>query len=154
MPDYVNVALNELLSAPDDRDRQSVAAFARQARRFLANKEWCSGIESGHCACGWNGILAVFWFRIEPSNSTVDSSVWVVAGDVPPAYICSENQSAAEVLDSYATEMERWASAVSAAQSVAGLIPVNVAPTVEHAKMLQSRVSFIRQHLIPELRNE
>jgi len=41
-----------------------------------------------------------------------------------------------------------WVAAVRVGRSLDDVIPVDVAPTLEHADMLQSRLSFIRDRIL------
>jgi len=75
--------------------------------------------------------------------------VWVVVGDLPPAYLAHEpGDSWQDALRGYAEEMGEWVSAVGAGASVDDLIPVNVPATREYADMLASRLEFIRTRLV------
>lgn len=127
---------------------RSLAAFAREAETFLSEKRWCKRIRRGYYDRGWDGILAVFYFEIEPNGEGVDESVWVITGDLPAAYICNDNQSGIEALQAYVEEMQKWVDAVRRGESVEDLIPVNVPATKEYADMLESRLGFIRQELL------
>jgi hypothetical protein len=128
--------------------RGSLAAFAREAETFLAAKPWCKRVRRGYYDCGWDGILGVFFFEIEPNGQGVDDSVWVIAGDVPTAYVCNDNTTGMEALESYVKEMQRWVDAARRNESVEDLIPVNTPPTAEYADMLGSRLDFIRRELL------
>lgn len=76
--------------------------------------------------------------------------MWVVVGDLPSAYLpCDDLPSWEEALDGYVWEMQRRVDAVRAGESVAELIPTGVAPTIEHAASLGSRLEFIRQRMLP-----
>lgn len=137
-------------SAPDDP--HSVGAFAREAEDFLRRQRWCQGIARGYLDRAWDGILGVFFFEIVPAQPGVDRTMWVITGDVPPAYICNANATGAEALRAYLAEMQLWVDAVQRGTSVERLIPVNAPPTAEYADMLASRLDFIRRRLLPEYR--
>jgi hypothetical protein len=86
--------------------------------------------------------------RIVPAEEAVDEWLWVVVGDLPPAYIVTDNaRDTPSALDAYTGEMERWIEAVRKGQSVADLIPVLTAdgsevidPTIEYAADLGTRL--------------
>ena len=126
-----------------------VRALAEQARNFLASHEWCADIRSQHLALAISGVIGVFHFRIRPALPDVDEDLWVVVGDLPPAYIVTPKAEGwQEALRGYVREMSRWVRAVHARRSVKDLIPVNAPASREHARQLGSRLSFIRKHLI------
>lgn len=75
--------------------------------------------------------------------------VWVVVGDLPPAYLAHEpGDSWQDALRGYVEEVALWVAAVRESSSLDEVIPVNVAPTAEHADMLASRLEFIRVNLV------
>lgn len=45
--------------------------------------------------------------------------------------------------------MQKWVAAVRSGQMVEQLIPVNAPPTRQYADMLDSRLAFIRDELLP-----
>jgi hypothetical protein len=77
--------------------------------------------------------------------------VWVIVGDVPPAYITVEDApNPATALDAYIGAMQEWVDAARAGGSVADLIPVNVPPTVENAERLGRRLQFIDEEILSQ----
>lgn len=123
--------------------------LAREAHDFLSSHRWCAGIESQHLAWGIAGVVAVFFFRISPAAAGVDRELWVVVGDIPPAYIVTpKHEGWQSALRGYVNEMRRWVRAARACRSVEKLIPVNVHPTPEYANMLGSRLAFIAREFL------
>lgn len=58
--------------------------------------------------------------------------IWVIVGDLPPAYITTENNAnPACALDGYITEMKEWVEAVRMGKPTSERIPVNAPPTFE-----------------------
>ncbi len=99
------------------------------------------------------GILGVFLVHLRPAQPQVDEWLWVVVGDLPPAYlVADDNPTVAQAVTGYADEMQRWADAASAGAPVDNLIPVNVPPTKEFADMLSSRLSILRGTVLDEIR--
>lgn len=137
----------EQIPLGDPNDKDSLRCFAERASSFLIEKNWCKAVRRGWLGIGWDGVLGVFLFDIEPAKPNVDQSVWVIVGDVPSAYICNDNETPKEALEGYVDEMWRWIEAVRAKKPVDGLIPVNAPATAEYADMLASRLEFIRQEL-------
>lgn len=82
----------------------------------------------------------------------MDSWVWVIVGDVPPAYItCEDAKNPYEALDAYMGAMEEWVRAAQTGESVADLIPVNVPATPANAAMLDRRPKLIDEQILPSL---
>jgi hypothetical protein len=75
--------------------------------------------------------------------------VWVIVGDLPPAYLVHEpGDSWQDALRGYVEEMQRWVDAVRANDPLEDVIPVKAAPTSEHADLLARRLSFMQSHLL------
>ena len=130
------------------QDRE-VQALARRAQDFLSSHRWCKSITSGHLAWSAGRLLAVFKLHFEPAEPDVDTVLWVVVGDVPPAYIVLDDAPTwQEALARYVEEMSRWVENVRTGQDLEGVIPVDVEPTPEHAEMLASRLAIIRSQII------
>jgi hypothetical protein len=124
-------------------------ALARKANDFLTAFRWCAGIKESFLAFDCGRVLGVFLSRIEPRFIGVDDHLWVVVGDVPPAFlVCDDAPDWVGALRCYVREMQRWVDAVRLNAGLNGIIPVNVSPSLEHAEMLSSRLGFIQEHLI------
>ena len=137
------------MDAITDLTDPEVAALAAEARLFLAGQRWVHRVLEGRAAVAIPGVLGVFQFDLEATRSESPSPMWVVVGDLPSAYLpCDDLPSWQEALDSYVWEMQRWVDAVRAGKGVNELIPTGVAPTVEHAAMLGSRLELIRQRIL------
>mgnify|MGYP001551340044 CR=1 FL=1 len=95
------------------------------------------------------GIVGGFLFKIQPLRQHVDEWVWVLVGDLPPAYItCEECPNAACALDGYIGAMQEWIEAAEAGKSVEDLIPVNVPATFENAQNLKSRLLMLDERIL------
>jgi len=93
--------------------------------------------------------------RIEPARDGIDEWVWVIVGDVPPAYITAEDApNPACALDGYIGAMDGWVRAVLTGGSVDGLIPVNVSPSPENAKRLEARLRFLDGEILARYKND
>ena len=133
----------------DEIRHLEIRALAEEAERFLLSHHWCNEITSGSLAWAAAGVLGVFQFTIEPARPDIDDTLWVIVGDLPPAYLVLDNApSWKEALEGYAEEMQRWVDAVRGGRRLDGIIPVNVTPIREHADMLDQRLQFIREKLI------
>jgi hypothetical protein len=126
-----------------------VRGLADEAVRFLKTHAWCGSVRSAELAFAVAGVVGVFKIALEPSHPGVDSVLWVITGDLPPAYLVTDDapdwQSA---LTAYVDEMRRWVAAVRHGTSTADMIPVNVPATAEHAEILESRLDFIEREFI------
>jgi hypothetical protein len=95
-------------------------------------------------------VVAVFLFRIVPKQEGVDEWLWVVVGDLPSAYLVTDdNPTPASALEAYVAEMSAWVDAVENGRPVADLIPVNVPPTRENSQQLRNRLTFLSANVIP-----
>ena len=116
--------------------KREVAEYAERAQAFLSPHSWCPSIVYGQLAWAVAGVAGVFLFKLIPGRPEVDDTLWVVVGDLPPAYlVCDETPSWRDALENYVLEMEQWVAAVREGQPLDDVIPVDVAPTREHADM-------------------
>lgn len=131
-----------------------------EANRFLLSQRWCEQVHETFLYRFWPGILAIFLIELQPVNdSNADKTVWVVVGDVPPAYLDTENcKNGKEALKGYINEMEYWIHQVESGLSVSDAIPVlrrgSLVPievTNDYCKMLKSRIEYINDSLLIEL---
>lgn len=154
------IPITDLISSEVD-DAEAIADLGKQATAFLSAHHWCRAIRRGFFDRGWAGILAVFYFEIEP-DAKADRTVWIIVGNLPPAYIDTEScPNGAAALDGYAGAMQEWVERVRAGKSVDGVIPVyhqnSMEPlpaTAENAELLDRRVRFIRECILPEFPDE
>lgn len=97
------------------------------------------------------GILGIFLVNLRPSAAGVDEWLWVVVGDVPPAYLVADgNPTPADALEGYIREMRRWVHAVRVGEPVDDLIPVNAPPTRRFADMLECRLNSLERAIETE----
>jgi len=127
-----------------------IPAMTAAATAFLAGQPWCSRVLSTVPVFAIAGVIGAFRCSLIPRQPEADVMVWVIVGDVPPAYIVHEpGDSWQDALAGYVSEMERWVDAVRAGQRPGDdVIPVNVPATSENADLLASRLGFIRTNLV------
>lgn len=133
----------------DEEDMSLYKAMVTRARSFLEGFGWCSGVRALYGGMAVPGIVAVFFAEITPGEAGVDQTLWVVVGDLPPAYLVVDrapNSKAA--LTIYIENMRRWVDAVRAGEPTRGLIPVNAEATTESADMLASRLDFLEREIV------
>jgi len=135
----------------DDKDTTNFSLYdlAERAKTYISSFKWAVGIKEGFLANGFDGILGVFLFKIVPESEKVDELLWVICGDIPPAYLVTDcAKTGLEALALYVEEMQKWVDAVFSGAFVNDLIPVNVAPDEEYAEMLLTRLNFIREEIL------
>lgn len=105
---------------------------------------WCKEVFEGYVGLGVGGVIGVFLFRILPAEVDLDEHVWVIRGDVPPAFLeAHELPTARAALEEYIHAMLLWAKAVEDGRSTDNLIPVNAPATRANARDLAKRMRFI-----------
>ncbi|UCI06266.1 hypothetical protein [Mesorhizobium sp. B1-1-8] len=118
-----------------------------EARQYLEFYNWVLSIKGEYLGYGAEGIIYIFLFEIEPGRPEVNRWIWVIVGDVPPAFLPADDATTPfEVLDSYIGALEEWVEAAREGKSVAELIPVNVDAT------LAGRLKFLDERILPELK--
>ena len=144
----MNPDRSQMTRVSDLTDKEQLE-LAREATEFLTGFRWCASVEESYLAFDIGYVLGVFLFRIEPRLVGVDDTLWVIVGDVPPAFlVCDDAPDWMGALRCYIYEMQRWVKAVRAGSALDGIIPVNVTPTQEHADMLFSRLGYIQDHIL------
>lgn len=122
------------------------------AKAYLEEHPWCRDVLQG-----WHypefcipEKLGVFLLEIEPEDETIGHHVWVINGDLPTVYLDDSIATAKDALEVYCELMEEWADHVTAGRSIEECYPVEAAPTLENAGLLQQRIAFIRKELVGE----
>ncbi|MCG3190497.1 MAG: hypothetical protein LKCHEGNO_03230 [Burkholderiaceae bacterium] len=138
-----------------DRSSADLAGYLRDAKEYLLYYDWCKDILEEYVGLIVDGIVGIFLFRISPSRPGVDEWLWVIVGDLPPAYItCDRCPNPATALDGYIGAMSEWVDAASKGMSVAELIPVNVPATPANAQILRKRLDFLDQRVLADYRED
>jgi hypothetical protein len=133
-----------------DQDTTLLRQMLKEAEAYLCSFDWCESVAESYFGLGIGGVVAVFLLRIVPKREGVDEWIWIVVGDLPPAYLVTDdNPRPVSALEAYVAEMSAWVNAVENGQSVDDLIPVNVPPTHESAQQLRKRLTFLRAKVIP-----
>lgn len=138
----------DVSTGDDDLDSARV-----EARQYLEFYNWVLSIKGEYLGYGAEGIIYIFLFEIEPGRPEVNRWIWVIVGDIPPAFLPADDATTPfEVLDSYIGALEEWVEAAREGKSVAELIPVNVDATPANAEMLAGRLKFLDERILPELK--
>ena len=138
------------LAGEDAEETGELQQLAAQATDFLAGFRWCGGVKEQYEGLSVAGVVGIFLVRIIPLTQEADEWLWVIVGDVPPAYLVTdEAPTPAEALSAYIEEMSAWATAAEKGDSLDELIPVNIDPSPEAAKLLRSRLDFLQAKVLP-----
>lgn len=123
--------------------------MAQEAKEFIESFEWCRGVNHQFFGLGIGGVIGAFLLNITPARPEVDDWLWVIVGDLPPAYIVTDDApTAIEAVEAYILEMRDWAEAAKAGNPVDDLIPVNVPATPAYGEELEHRLIFIEENLL------
>jgi len=133
----------------DHDETLELHATLQAARDYLVSFTWCAGIEEEYFGLGIGGIVGVFLFRIRPVGS-IDEWLWVIAGDLPSAYVVTDSTpSSTRALEVYCELMEDWVRAVRHGGDLREVFPVMAEPTSANADLLEKRLVFLREKIIP-----
>lgn len=125
--------------------------LAEEAKLFLESHKWCKKVEKQWLASGWENLLLVFYFKITPNSKNADDYVWVVVGDLPPAYIDIESaDNISDVIETYTDLMDDWVQCVKNGQPVEDCYPIDVPPENEYAEMLAIRIKLVREYILKQ----
>lgn len=132
-----------------DKEVAEAKAMVMDAVNWLRDFKWVENINRVFVGLAIPGVICVCLCEIEGVNENVDSWLWVVYGDVPPAYLVTDfAPDFKSALACYVEEMQAWVDAAKEGRSVSDLIPVDVIPTIENADLLKSRIDFIGKNII------
>ncbi len=133
--------------------KSEVINLASEATTYLKNFKWCKEIINGWLSSEFGYIFCVFYFEIIPEESSkADKYIWIIVGDIPPAYIdIISAPTIQEAIICYCAIMEDWVNAVNDGNSVEECYPINVPATIEYADMLKTRIELIKNDLLPNL---
>lgn len=156
----MNIDFSEL--TPVDQLRGETAeetavlrSAAAAAQTYLRDFRWCGGIVASYAGIAVPGIVMVVLHKIVPLEGGVDEWLWTVTGDLPPAYIVTDDaENPEQALEGYVGEMRAWIEAVRFRQSIDDLIPVNAPATPEFASMLEARLDILERNLLGEREDE
>jgi hypothetical protein len=143
----------ENLSTVPMEELDEVLKLSAEAKDYLGSFKWCTKMKKGYLSKEWGYRLCVFYFEIETTDPAMNS-VWIIVGDMPPAYIDTQHASSpSQALERYVTLMEDWIDHVKTGRSVVECYPVHVEPIEKYADMLIQRTEKIKHYFIPDLRN-
>jgi len=145
----------EKLFGEDLEDTRLLQAMAADTEKFLESFEWCKAIEEKYFSTGIGGVVAIFFFGIDPKRPQVVEWLWVVVGDLPSAYLVTDNcECPSKALEAYIWNMRRWSRLAKPGKASPDVIPVNVPATPKWAKELEGRLNFLEQHILRQFRDD
>lgn len=71
----------------DPEDKALIDGMVETARRFIERFKWCRRVGEIYIGQAIGAVVAVLLLRIEPTEQDVDEWLWVIVGDLPPAYL-------------------------------------------------------------------
>lgn len=140
------------MTGDDQEDSGLLQQAYLEARSFLLAHKWCLGIGEAHFGVGLGGVVAVFLLAVDPVPTRVDEWVWVIVGDIPPAYLVLDDcPNPIAALKTYVGLMREWVDLARDGVSSRKVIPVNAPSTPEYAMMLEDRLDTITNTILPWL---
>lgn len=138
------------IQGEDEEETSLLKAMLAEARGYIRSYRWCPQISEEYLGFGIGKVLGLFLFRFAEPIGEADEYLWVVVGDLPPAFFVIDDaptaRSAAEV---YCRMMQDWINAVLSKAPFDDVVPIKADATDEMAQMLDTRLRFIREKIIP-----
>jgi hypothetical protein len=141
------------MTGEGDEDTALLREMFADAKNYVLSFSWRGSIVNSYFAGGVGKIFAIFLFNISPAQPDVDRWMWIVVGDVPPAYLPLEDcKSAAEVFETYIAGTKRWVNLAREGMeptSNDSVPPINVPATPEWAEQLDRRLRMLDESVKP-----
>jgi hypothetical protein len=161
VPNLANVApvpgvipLEDVLAIDEDKD--AIRKAAKEAIVYCTSFSWCKAVLDSYFGGGVAGVFAVFLLHIVPARDGIGDWMWVVVGDIPPAFLPLEDADSAQmVFETYLRGMSRWVEFARQGKSGSakdGVPPVDIKATPEAAELLHQRLQSLRQIIAPLFR--
>jgi hypothetical protein len=152
--DMASVVPMDQMRGEDNEETSALVSLGKEADAYLKSLGWCRSVQSLYFGGGFWDKIGVFAAHIEPSKVGVDPWLWVVVGDVPSAYVVTDDATTpVEALETYCQLMEQWVDAVRRRTSFDGIFPVHAERTPANADLLANRIRMIRENVIPHLQS-
>ena len=78
------------MKGDDEEENRLLQEMSKRAQRYLSGFKWCESILDFYFGDGVGGVFAVFFARIKPASPEIDEWLWVIIGDIPPAYLVTD----------------------------------------------------------------
>jgi hypothetical protein len=143
----------EQLFEEQEEGAEILCDMAEEAQSYLESFEWCTSIEEGYFGDGIPDTVAIFLFRIEPSRPNIDKWLWVIVGDLPPAYLLTRiSKTPSQALEGYIDEMSKWVALAKEGKFSDKVISVDAPSTPENAEDLEERLTLLARNVVPAFR--
>jgi hypothetical protein len=140
-----------IMSGENEEETAKLREMEGRARAFLISFEWCESIRELYFGDGVGGIFAIFLAHIKPEQPDVDEYLWVVVGDLPSAYLVTDEcRTPKQALEGYIEEMRKWVVLAKIGKTSEDVIPVNVPATPEWGEALGSRLDTLEQEIMSQ----
>lgn len=134
-------------------DTRFLREMASKAQLYISKFSWCVSVRGVYFGDRYGKIVAVFLIRIEPSRPSVHEWLWVIVGDLPSAYLVTDEcKTPSQAIERYIEEISEWVKLAKKGRSSEHVIPVNAPPTPQSARMLESRLKVLSETVIPAFR--
>jgi hypothetical protein len=132
-------------------ETKMLSRYLDEATAFLESLSWCTEVRAAYFGVGVGGVIAVFLVEVVVKGVELEW-LWVVAGDLPPAYVAADRApTPCAALSAYCELLERWVEAVRQGTLGAAIFPLPLEPTTELATELSSRLATLRRIVLPAL---
>ncbi|GHT27835.1 hypothetical protein FACS18942_07650 [Planctomycetales bacterium] len=147
---YQTLVPTFIMVGEDDEDTQMLHEMLERATCYVQSFQWSLPIKNTFFAGGIGNVIAVFLFEFEKKINDTDDALWIIEGDLPSAYLTvDEIHSATEAIKYYCDLMDEWINAVTNQLPLINVFPVQTQPTIDNAKLLFSRIRYIREQIVP-----
>jgi hypothetical protein len=148
-----NVVPVERMAGDGEEDTALLQQMLQEAKNYINSFSWCESIRNSYFAEGVGKIFAIFLFNISSVRRDVDKWMWIIVGDIPPAYLPWEDcHSSREAFDTYISGMKKWVQLAREGREASPedcVPPVNVPATLEWAESLDSRLRSLQELVQP-----
>jgi hypothetical protein len=133
----------------DQTETALLRRMLEEATKYISDHSWCVSVLDSYFGGGVGGVFSVFLFHIQPSRSEVDPWIWIMVGDIPPAYLpISDCDSPAEAFHTYLRGMRKWVEYAKKEQTGSEdeeVPPVNLPATPEWADHLGMKLDVLSE---------
>lgn len=137
------VPLTEV-AGEDAEETVFLLEMAEHAKRFLQSFTWCRSVVEVYFGEGIGKIIGLFLCKIVPAAPEVDEWLWVIVGDIPPAYLVTDRcKNPTEALDAYIEEMAKWVEVARQGLTSKDVIPIDLPATPQNADKVRLRLDLI-----------
>lgn len=129
-----------------------VVPLINESKIYLASQKWCGEIYEGWLFTNIGYALCIFLYRIDKLQSSEDNLVWIVVGDIPPAYLDTYNvESTKEVIENYIELVEDWIENAESGNSFEDCFPFKSDTPEESITMLKTRIQLLKNSFLPNI---